>query len=349
MVRYCSGERFLLTVVVPMVMFLLISVGADNVTNTLLYSSSFWRIPEHGLYLIVSLTLLYTFALFPNGRFVPRWSLWVSLVYPTYVVCYLLFLRPLRVPGWALYYTPINAVTWFGSYTILILAQVYRYFRVSNAVERQQTKWVALGFFVVLVSGLVALSLGSYLSDQHNGLPYALFSLSSAPFYLIIPLSIGFAMLRSRLWDIDIIINKALVYGLLSALLAAVYAGLIIGLQFLLGGIIKQNNDVAIVVSTLVIAALFQPLRSRIQHVIDQRFYRRRYDAARTLASFSATLRTEVDLATLSEHLVAVVEETMQPASVSLWLRPPAQRGHHQVPWRATPAVLSEDEARDER
>jgi hypothetical protein len=326
---------------VLLVALMLISAGADNVTNTLLYSSSFWRIPENGLYLIVSLTLLYTFALFPNGRFVPRWSLWVTLVYPTYVVCYLLFLRPLRIPGWALYDTPINAVTWFGSYTILILAQVYRYFRVSNAVERQQTKWVALGFFVVLVLGLGVTSIGSYLSDQHNGLLYALFSFSSAPFFLIIPLAIGFAMLRSRLWDIDVIINKALVYGLLSALLAAVYAGLIIGLQFLLGGIIKQNNDVAIVVSTLAIAALFQPLRSRIQRVIDHRFYRRKYDAARTLASFSATLRTEVDLPTLSEHPVRVVEETMQPTSVSLWLRPPAQRGNQRALAKYEPNATS--------
>jgi hypothetical protein len=311
---------------VLLVALMLISVGADNVTNTLLYSPSFWRIPEHGLYLIVSLTLLNTFALFPNGRFVPRWSLWVTLVYPTYIVCYLLFLRPLRVPGWALYHTPINAVTWFGSYTILILAQVYRYFRVSNAVERQQTKWVALGFFVVLVLGLVAVSLGGYLSDQHYGLLYALFGLGSAPFFLIIPLSIGFAMLRSRLWDIDIIINKALVYGLLTALLAAVYAGLIIGLQFLLGGIIKQNNDVAVVVSTLAIAALFGPFRRRIQQIIDRRFYRRKYDASRTLEAFSATLRNEVDLAMLSEHLMRVVEETMQPAHVSLWLSKDAQR-----------------------
>jgi hypothetical protein len=312
---------------VLLVALMLISVGADNVTNTLLYSSSFWRIPEHGLYLIVSLTLLYTFALFPNGRFVPRWSLWVTLVYPTYVVCYLLFLRPLRVPGWALYNTPINAVTWFGSYTILILAQVYRYFRVSNAVERQQTKWVALGFFVILVLGLGAVSLGGYLSNQHNGLLYALFSLGSAPFFLIIPLSIGLAMLRSRLWDIDIIINKALVYGLLSALLAAVYVGLIIGLESLVGLFSRQSaQPLVIVVSTLAIYALFRPFRRRLQQIIDRRFYRRKYDAARTLEAFSATLRNEVDLATLSEHLVAVVQETMQPTHVSLWLPKDEQR-----------------------
>jgi hypothetical protein len=115
-------------------------------------------------------------------------------------------------------------------------------------------------------------------------------------------------------------------YGSLTAILALIYFGLIFALQYLLRGIINQDNDVAIVVSTLFIAALFQPLRHRVQALIDRRFYRRKYDAARTLAAFRATLRQEVDLATLSEHLVAVVQETMQPAHISLWLRKDEQR-----------------------
>jgi hypothetical protein len=312
---------------VLLVALMLIIVGADRVTNALLYSSSLWRFAEHGLYLIQSLAMLSTLALFPNGRFVPRWSRWVTLVYPTYVVCYLLFLRPLRIPGWALFSSPINAVAWFGSWTALTLAQLYRYFRVSNAVERQQTKWVALGFCMILIGGFAEVGLGDNLSTQHNGLLYALgnfgFPLSS----LLLPLSIGFAMLRSRLWDIDIIINKALVYGLLSVLLAAVYVCLIIVLESLVGFFSRQSaQPLVIVVSTLAIAALFRPLRRRIQQIIDRRFYRHKYDAARTLEAFSATLRNEVDLATLSEHLVAVVEETMQPTYLSLWLRKDEQR-----------------------
>jgi len=121
-------------------------------------------------------------------------------------------------------------------------------------------------------------------------------------------------------WDIDILINRALVYGTLSVSLVLLYAGCVIGLQFLLSGL-SAGNDLAIVASTLAIAALFQPLRRRIQQGIDRRFYRRKYDAARIVATYGATLRNEVDLSQLSEHLVAVVQETMQPAHISLWLR----------------------------
>ena len=139
--------------------------------------------------------------------------------------------------------------------------------------------------------------------------------------FLLIPLSIGFSILRYRLYDIDVLINRTLVYGSLTVLLALVYFGLIFALQYLLRGIISQDNGVSIVVSTLAIAALFQPLRHRIQAIIDRRFYRRKYDAAKIVETFSATLRNEVDLNQLSEQLITVVQETMQPAHVSLWLR----------------------------
>src|SRR5205085_6556527 len=124
------------------------------------------------------------------------------------------------------------------------------------------------------------------------------------------------------------------------ALLALLYFGLIFALQSLFQGMFHQNNAVAIVVSTLVIAALFQPLRRRIQAIIDHRFYRRKYDAAKTLAAFSATLRNEVDLTELSEHLIAVVQETMQPSHVSLWLRKP-EKNITNTTWKANPLSAS--------
>src|SRR5260221_6857452 len=172
-----------------------------------------------------------------------------------------------------------------------------------------------------------------------SGAPYQLaYAAVNTCTPLFIPLSFGFAMLRSRLWEFDVIINRTLVYGALTVILTVVYAGLVIGLQDLLRGIISQDNGVAIVISTLAIAALFQPLRHRLQQIIDRSFYRSKYDAAKIIEAFSATLRNEVDLQQLSEHLVTVVEETMQPTFVSLWLRPTQQDGKR-TPWRANPPV----------
>ena len=181
-------------------------------------------------------------------------------------------------------------------------------------------------------SGFPALDLSTQLNQLVGLITYIL--------PVLIPLSIGIALLRYRLWDIDRVINRTLVYALLSGILAFIYVGLIIALQALLRGIINQTNDVAIVVSTLAIAALFQPLRQRIQRIVDRRFYRSKYDAAKTLAAFSATLRNEINLQQSREQLVAVVQETMQPTFVSLWLRP-TQHDGKRTPWRANPPVSS--------
>ena len=232
-------------------------------------------------------------------------------------------------------------------------AQVYRYRRVSTSRERQQTKWVVFGFSIGIIGFLLVIVLGNAFLPAAGLQSSVLRTLVAGTliygFLLLVPISIATAILRSRLYDIDVLINRTLVYVTLTATLALIYIGSIIVLQSLLRSVINQNSDVAIVVTTLVIYALFQPLRSRIQSIIDRRFYRKKYDAARTLAAFSATLRQEVDLDQLREQLLAVVQETMQPEHVSLWLRPPAHHGNHRALWRATSSVPSEDEAREER
>ena len=157
--------------------------------------------------------------------------------------------------------------------------------------------------------------------------------------FLPIPLSLAFAILRYRLWDIDAIINRTLVYGSLTVLLVGLYVGLILALQALVRavtGSLSQQPPV-LVGSTLVIAALFQPLRRLLQTIIDRRFYRRKYDAAKVMAAFGTTLRTEVDVGTLREQLLAIVQETMQPTHVSLWIRPAQQGGKHETAWTGNP------------
>jgi hypothetical protein len=140
--------------------------------------------------------------------------------------------------------------------------------------------------------------------------------------FTAVPIAVGFAVLKYRLYDIDIIINRALVYGPLTVTLALVYVGGVVGLQALLRGLSGQESTIAVVASTLMIAALFRPLRRRVQGFVDRRFYRSKYDAAKTLAAFSARLREETDLDALRDDVVGVTRRTVQPAHVSLWLRP---------------------------
>ncbi len=301
-----------------------------------------------GLELLAQVCVPTFFLLFPSGRFVPRWTRWVVLVIVLYEVWYVF-----RSDAYLGQITGVSALVFASLILCVVGLQIYRYRRVSTFRERQQTKWVVFGLVMALggfALFLIIVNLFHPLKVLNTSAAGALIPTTvTNGLLLFIPISIAIAVLRSRLYDIDTVINKALVYGLLTALLAAVYAGLVFALQSLFQGMLHQNNAVAIVISTLAIAALFQPLRRRLQQNIDRRFYRRKYDAARTLAAFSATLRSEVDLSQLSEQLVAVVQETMQPVHVSLWLRPPAYRGNHQVLWRATHSVSSEDEAREER
>jgi hypothetical protein len=203
-------------------------------------------------------------------------------------------------------------------------AQVFRYRRVSTAVQRQQTKWVLAGVATILFS-ILFYSLVVEIFPLEAGLPRLLFNTvgygALALLILLFPISMVISIMRYRLWDVDLIIRRTLIYTVLTATLALVYFGAVVLLQSLIHGLTGQDSALAIVLSTLAIAALFAPLRRRIQGFFDRRFYRRNYDAAQALARFANSARDEVDLDALAGELTGVVRETMQPEHVSLWLR----------------------------
>ena len=191
--------------------------------------------------------------------------------------------------------------------------------RHAGRIERQQIKWFAYATAVaisgVILKNTVYPAVG-VMWVWWVGLILTTVGVGSSP------VAMGIAIFRYRLYQIDILINRTLVYGSLTAVLAGVYLGGVVLLQYAFRALTGEGSQLAVVASTLIIAALFIPLRRRIQGFIDRRFYRRKYDARKTLEAFSATLRNQTDLDALSEELVRVVSETMQPAHISLWLRP---------------------------
>jgi hypothetical protein len=322
---------------------LLVTQGVQQFSGSpstpLEYSSPAWYVPIAFLLLLDFTLYLLVFSLFPNGRFVPAWMCWfVTALIVLEVIFFLLTTSPwntetLFISPTASQFLLILLVSIIG-WASIIGGQIYRYRRVSSPTERQQTKWVVLG----IIEGPV-LAVVYYLPPlliPSLRAPDSLYFLLFKPIFTIVfpfaPLCFGIAILRYRLWDIDVLINRTLVYGSLTVLLALIYFGLVIGLGALVRLFTGQvsQSPVVIVASTLAIFALIQPLRHRIQRIIDRRFYRSKYDAAKIIANFSSTLREEVDLNTLSEHLVAVVQETMQPAHVSLWLRKPEHEVKHE-------------------
>ena len=332
-----SDERMALFVALALVLFN--TVQQDVAPTALAITQPTWAVPVETMSFLSELCFGLFFYLFPDGRFAPRWVRWFALYY-TLLIAFEIFPpadSPFNANLWPIW---IKGLSFFAIFLSIIYSQIYRYRRISTSTQRQQVKWAVAGI-VVSLAGVIALNLlnGFSLAAQQPG---SLFEIAlNTLFYIAllpIPLSLAFAILRYRLWDIDAIINKALVYGLLTALLAAVYVGLIIGLESLVGLFATQGaRPFVLVVSTLAIAALFHPLRRRIQAIIDHRFYRRKYDAQKIVAAFSTTLRNEVDLSQLSEELVAIVQETMQPAHVSLWLRPPALNSRKSPAWSDPP------------
>jgi hypothetical protein len=295
------------------------SLPAPRTVNTLLASG--WA--------LMVILLPFVFLLFPTGRLPSRrwrYVAWVVLASGA-VGLPLGFLSadsgqgPVKTPfapggavGQAINVVVTGAVlTIFAAIIISALSLVVRYRRASG-VERQQLKWFALAA-AFLAALIVPDLLGAVrlLGDVAWNL---LFVLAFAALYV----GVGIAILKHRLYDIDLIINRTLVYGGLTALLAATYLGIVLLLQGLVPG--AGDSDLTIAVSTLAVAALFRPLRARVQGFIDRRFYRRKVDAQRTLEAFSSRLRDDVDLDHLSRDLLGIVRDTMQPAHASLWMRP---------------------------
>ncbi len=292
-------------------------------------------------FLLLALTFVYLPLLFPDGRLLSRRWLPVALVagaMPLAVVVLRALMdtipvneadgyridNPIGIEGLGNVenlpiYGTLNVLFFFGFAGVV--ASVVVRFRRSRGVERQQMKWFTSAI-VVLLGGSLIFGAASELTGvrwlEDVGFVFSMAGLAS------LPATVGIAILRYRLYDIDVIVNRTLVYGSLTALLAAAYFGGVATTQAMFRALTGQEEQpqLAIVISTLVIAALFNPLRRRIQSFIDRRFYRRKYDARKTLEAFSAKLRDETDLDALNGALLAVVGETMQPAHASLWLRP---------------------------
>jgi hypothetical protein len=288
----------------------------------------------------VSAMVIFPFLLllFPDGRLPsPRWRIvaWVAALAGGLILLLGAFRRdqrlgpiesPLGVGGTV--GEAIVALTDVGLFVVFFagilgaLSLVFRY-RHAAGMVRQQIKWFAYAAAVWGLAFVVSLIVDDFdLLGVAESIPHmAWVAFNNVPL-VILYVAIGLAVVKHRLYDIDVIINRTLVYGSLTVVLAATYEGVVVLLQHLFRLLTGQESQVAAVVTTLLIAALFEPLRRLLQHSVDRRFYRSQYDARKTLEAFSATLRDETDLGALSNDLVGVVRETMQPAHVSLWLRP---------------------------
>lgn len=273
---------------------------------------------------LVSWPLLVTFlSVYPDGKFVPRW-LWMTCVYGA-----------LLTSGWVIFQSQFsdlsNPVAIFGAVSVVVLcaaslyAQIWRYRNHMSSVQRQQTRWFMYALAIFFATSILAVALPFFVTPTN--LPIAGASIwgdiattFSTLLFIVLPLAVGIAILRYRLWDIDILIRKTLTYATVAVLLALVYFACVILLQQLFAQVTGQRSEATTVISTLAIAALFVPLRDRIQDLVDRRFYRKKYDAQQVLSDFANTVRDETNLETLTSRLLQVVNDTMQPTSASIWL-----------------------------
>ncbi len=301
-------------------MIALMTFNTDYTTLALARAHPVWFPLVNWLSNIGSTLFPVIFFLFPDGHFVPRWTRYLVAAW-------------LLIGLVSFIYSPEGLTniliigTWIAMLIGSIIAQVYRYRYVSTPSQRQQIKWIVF-FLAIIVLMLLPINLILELLSQSNQSSlFVILNLFINRFIGLLlgvglPLVFGIAILRYRLWDIDVIIRRTLVYSMLSLTLALIYFGCVLLLQEIFQALTGQSQSPVItVISTLAIAALFAPLRKRIQNDIDRHFYRRKYDAEKVLQAFAASLRNEVDLDEMSNRLLMVVRETVQPEDVSLWLQ----------------------------
>ena len=304
------------------VAFVFVFTGTNNASHDALLRA----VPAlQGLYGVLSgLSWQFSFIifyLFPDGRFVPRWTRWLLLGWLGVNV----------LGGFSLALDTAMIVIPVILVFSTLFSQIYRYFFYADTIGRQQTKWVLYGILLEILllpfAMLPFLLPNAFVQNGATGLVWTLVLRGGIGITsVIIPLSITFGILRYRLFDIDIIIRRTVTYAIVVALLLLVYFGSVILLQQVFASVTGQRSEIITIVSTLAIAAMFVPLRNRVQNAIDKRFNRKKYDAAQVLQKFAETVRDETDLDKLNAELLNVVNETMQPKSVSLWLRQEQRR-----------------------
>ena len=281
----------------------------------------------------LGLSLIVLYYLFPDGRFVPRWVRWPALVWAVLAITWFLFpqfpANLVYLDSWQQNMT-LSYSTFLIAYSSGIASQFIRYRKVANPVQRQQTKWVVFGTTTAFLGFvLYHIPLVFFPVFNENSMPRLIQILVGIPIYhmmiLAAPVAIGHSMMKFRLWEIDLVINRSLLSGAMSLILGLVYFVTVAFLGSLLSTLTGQAYPGFVtVISTLAVAGLFNPVRNRLQVAIDRRFYRRKYDTIRTLDSFGNVVRNEVNLDLLTDRLVQVVTETMQPTSMTVWL--PKQR-----------------------
>ena len=295
-----------------LVAMMLVLFYATNPSSVLASAGTSWSQAASIVNYLTFISIIIVWYVFPNGRFVPRWTIVPFFLFPALLIAGILD----RVPEGA------GTIILVGLVGSMIGAQIYRYLKISGLEERRQTRWVVYGLMITFVGTFVLSSFETSATLTGGSLALLRDGLLDV-FTLLLPLTLAISVLRYRLYNIDVIIRKTLIYTTLTVLLALVYFGGVVILQEILAPLTGQGNSpLVIVLTTLGVAALFTPLRRRVQEAIDRRFFRRKYQAEQVLADFARTARDEPNLEALTGELERVVRETMQPERIDLWIRP---------------------------